>query len=142
MDALTANELRVHPLVVTAFAAAWADSFADDPALRHEEGGWIYQHGTTGEVVIRRAPAGARDEIDLASPVLLPDHYLVATYHTHPNPAALNWMPDPSPEDYYNGDITGVPWFVIWDTGIAWTGPDQRRGGLTGDAGFPMEDDT
>ena len=42
MDAPTADELRVHPVVVAAFAAAWADSFPDDRALRHEEGGYIH----------------------------------------------------------------------------------------------------
>lgn len=141
MDALSAADLRVHPLVVTAFAAAWADSFADDPKLRHEEGGWIYQHATSGEVVIRRTLPGLRNRILLSCPPPVADYFLVATYHTHPNPTAQGWLPDPSPDDYYNGDVTGVPWFIISDRGVTWTGPDRREGGLKGPACFPLIED-
>jgi hypothetical protein len=138
MDALTASELERHPVVVAAFAAAWADSFHDDGRLRHEEGGWIYQNRTTGEIQIRRSQPGIFDGIVLSYPAAIADCHVVATYHTHPNPTAGGWIPDPSPDDIYNADITGVPWFIISDSGIYVVGPDRRIGGLTGPARFPL----
>jgi len=50
MDAPSAEELKDDPIVKAAFEAAWEDSFPDDPALRHEEGGFIYANPTTGEI--------------------------------------------------------------------------------------------
>src|SRR5688500_7742193 len=105
MGALSADELRLHQSVVAAFEAAWADSFPDDPKLRHEEGSWIYQHAISGELVIRRVLPGLRDRIDLTRPPTLAEHCLVAIYYTPPNPPAEGWLPDPSPDDRYNGEI-------------------------------------
>ncbi len=50
MDAPTAAELEASAVVQAALASAWADSSADDPTQRHEEGGWIYQNLGTGEI--------------------------------------------------------------------------------------------
>ena len=50
MDAPTAAELEPNPVVKAAFAAAWADSLADDLELRHEEGGYIYIEPYTGAI--------------------------------------------------------------------------------------------
>lgn len=58
-EAPTAADLEQHPVVRAAFAAAWADSLADDPVQRHEEGGYIYTD-LTGTVIVRRAPPGGR----------------------------------------------------------------------------------
>ena len=54
-DAPSADELKTHPVVPAAFIAAWADSFPEDEALRHEEGGYIYFNPATYEVIVRRA---------------------------------------------------------------------------------------
>ena len=42
MDAPTADELLQVTKVLDAIEQAWADSLPDDPAGRHEEGGWMY----------------------------------------------------------------------------------------------------
>lgn len=79
MEAPSAKELQSDPAVVAAFAAAWADSFPDDPRMRHEEGGFIYSNPTTGSIAVRRVPPGKIDSLDLSYPPTLPDSYLVAT---------------------------------------------------------------
>jgi hypothetical protein len=137
MDAPTAAELQANPVVLAAFAAAWADSFPDDPALRHEEGGYIYVNSTTGEVMVRRALPGTRRALNLTSPPAVPGCVLVATYHTHPNPTAVGWDPEPSTEDRREADASGVPWFVVSDMGVFVAGPDRRVGGLSGPPGYP-----
>ena len=137
MDAPTADELRVHPVVVAAFAAAWADSFPDDPALRHEEGGYIYMNPTTGAASVRRPPPGFRGALSLNTPPLVRGAFLVATYHTHPNPIAEGHDPDPSPHDIYWADDSGVPWFVVSELGVVFVGPSRRVGGLVGNPGYP-----
>ncbi len=53
IEAPSADELQKDPIVRAAFAAAWADSFHDDPQLRHEEGGFIYYNPITGAISIR-----------------------------------------------------------------------------------------
>ena len=138
MDAPSAAELQANPVVQAAFVAAWADSLTDDASLRHEEGGYIYMNATTGEIVVRRAPSGGRDALDLSTPTTPPDCFLVATYHTHPNPSRLGWDPTPSSDDYREADGSGVPWFVVTDAGIYVVGPDRRVGGLTGLPGYPI----
>jgi hypothetical protein len=137
-DAPSAAELEANPVVQAAFAAAWADSLADDPTQRHEEGGWVYVHGQTGAVVVRRCLPGGEDEILLTNPPVLPDHYVVATFHTHPNPTTEGWLPEPSPTDRAFAHRRGVPCFVVSDNGVYSTGPDRRVGGLTGLPGFPQ----
>ena len=137
-DAPTAAELQQNPVVQAAFAAAWADSFPDDPALRHEEGGFIYVNATDGAVTVRRALPGGRRYLYLNSPPVLPGCFVVATYHTHPNPIADGGDPDPSPDDIQFADESGVPWFVVTELGTFVVGPDRRVGGLTGPAGYPQ----
>ena len=138
MDAPTVAELEANPVVQVAFAAAWADSLAADDHLRHEEGGYIYVNTLTGDVAVRRASPGVRDELQLSTLPVIPDFYLVATYHTHPNPIALGWNPEPSVEDRQEADDSGVPWFIISELGVFVTGPDRRVGGLNGPMGYPI----
>lgn len=137
-DAPTAAELQQHPAVQAAFAAAWADSFPDDPALRHEEGGFIYYDPTTGDVTVRRASPGSRRLLDMSLPPAVPRYYLVATYHTHPNLIEDGGDPEPSPADRREADGSGVPWFVVTELGVYVVGPDRRVGGLTGLTGYPI----
>ena len=137
MDAPTAAELEANPVVQAAFAAAWAGSLADDDQLRHEEGGYIYVNATSGDVSVRRASPGQRRRIELSAPPLLPGCFLVATFHTHPNPVSLGWDPEPSVEDLVGADASGVPWFVVSEVGVFVAGPDRRFGGLSGSPGYP-----
>jgi hypothetical protein len=132
----TATELEANPVVQAAFAAAWADSLVDDDVLRHEEGGYIYA-ALTGDVVTRRAPPGGRRGLDLTRPPVVADYFLVATYHTHPNPAARGWDPSPSQDDCWHADDSGVPWFIVSDQGAFVAGPERRVGGLSGPPGYP-----
>src|SRR5437868_1693593 len=99
MTAPPSAELMAHPVVQAALEAAWADSLAGDPYLRHEEGGWIYMHVTTGEISIRRAAPGDFAMLDLGWPPHVPASVVVATFHTHPNPSAEGWNPAPSADD-------------------------------------------
>lgn len=138
MDAPSAAELEANPVVQAAFAAAWADSFPDDPAMRHEEGGFIYFDPTTGDVTVRRVPPGYVDELDLSYPPVVPGAYLVATYHTHPHPPDRVWTAEPSPDDRRLAARSGVPWFVVSHVGSFTAGPDRRVGGLTGPPGYPI----
>lgn len=137
MDAPTAGELQANPVVQAAFAAAWADSFPDDLVLRHEEGGFIYSNPTTGETVIRRAPPGGLDFIDLSFPPTVPGAFLVATYHTHAIRPKGRISAQPSDEDRFHAFDSGVPWFVVSHEGVFVTGPDRRVGGLSGPNGYP-----
>jgi hypothetical protein len=50
MQAPTVRNLLSHPAVRQALEDAWGDSKVGDPALRHEEGGWVYFDLTTGTV--------------------------------------------------------------------------------------------
>ena len=133
----TASELLTQPEVIAALAQAWADSKVNDPANRHEEGGWIYLELSTGEIVTRRASRGTRSRLSLANPPLLPDHAIVATFHTHPNPASEGWLTGPSSKDETGATYSGVPWLIRAEDGDHWTGPASRRGGLAGGPGFP-----
>ena len=138
MDAPTATELEAHPVVQAALSAAWADSLADDIALRHEEGGYIYVEAVTGAVHIRRAAPGDRWGIYLTYPPLLAGCFLVATYHTHPNLSSEGWQVGPSDEDRELAAESGVPWLIVSDVGVFVAGPDRRVGGLIGSPGFPI----
>ncbi len=136
MEAPSADELQNDPTVRAAFAAAWADSFPDDPLLRHEEGGFIHYNPGTGTIAIRRTPPGWRSELDLSKPPLVRDSFLVAIFHTHPN--AIGFMPDPSREDHDLADDAGIPFFTISEEQTYVIGPDRRIGGCTGPAGYPI----
>jgi hypothetical protein len=137
MQAPTIADLLNDPTVSQALEQAWTDSLSDDPARRHEEGGWIYADTTTGDLAIRRAPAGTRATVDLDLPPIVAGSMVVATFHTHPNPSAEGWEPGPSAGDTQSAWILGVPCLIRADDGIHATGPDSRRGGLSGDPGFP-----
>src|SRR5437879_13619318 len=133
----TASELLAHPEVLRALHQAWADSHINDPANRHEEGGWIYLDLATGDVVTRRAQGGTRSRLPLANPPLLPNHVIVGTFHTHPNPASEGWATGPSSQDQGAANYTGVPWLIRAEDGDHRAGPNSRRGGLAGGPGYP-----
>lgn len=133
----TAAELLTNPVVVQGMDEAWVDSQVNDPANRHEEGGWIYFDPLTGDIVTRRAPAGTRSRLSLANPPQLPDHAVVGTFHTHPNPASEGWETGPSTQDEQAAHYTGVPWLIRSEDGDHSTGLDSRRGGLAGGLGYP-----
>jgi hypothetical protein len=136
MQPPTATELLKEP-IVEALEQAWIDSMAADPGQRHEEGGWVYMDETTGTITVQRAQAGERAGLDLISPVVVLGSVVVATFHTHPNPAAEGWNTGPSGSDTQSAWILGVPCLIRAEDGIHTTGPDARRGGLLGGPGFP-----
>jgi hypothetical protein len=137
MSAPTAADLLREVVVQQALEQAWTDSLPDDPARRHEEGGWIYLDTATGAIAVRRAPAGGRAALDLSAPPVVPGAVVVATFHTHPNPSAEGWEPGPSAADTQSAWLFGVPCLIRADNGIHTTGPASRRGGSTGGPGFP-----
>jgi hypothetical protein len=134
----TASELLANAAVQSALTEAWRDSHADDLVRRHEEGGWIYLEIATRAIATRRAPAGARSRISLANPPLLPNHVIVGTFHTHPNPASEGWSTGPSGQDLSAAEYTGVPWLIRAEDGDHRAGPDRRRGGTDGGPGYPL----
>lgn len=136
-QAPTASELLNDPIVQQALAAAWNDSEADDPAHRHEEGGWIYMDLRTGRLVTQRAIRGAASGIDLCRPPLVSESLIVGKFHTHPNPTVEGWDPGPSGQDRVIDARHGVPDLIRADTGTYCSGPSSRRGGLSGGPGFP-----
>jgi hypothetical protein len=131
------GEMANDPVVRTALEDAWVASRPDDPDSRHEEGGWIYFDPSTAVYHVRLAAAGGRADLDLSGPPLVPGAFLVATFHTHPNPAAEGWQTGPSRSDTDSAWELGVPCIIRAEDGIHTTGPDSRRGGLTGHPGFP-----
>jgi hypothetical protein len=137
MQAPTASELLNHPVVRQALGQAWIDSLPADPVHRHEEGGWVYLDTSTGDISVRRAPAGARALLDLNDPPVVPGSVVVATFHTHPNPIAEGWSPGPSGADTQSAWLLGVPCLIRAEDGDYTTGPASRRGGLVGGPGYP-----
>ena len=134
----TAFELRDNLVVQSAIESAWKDSNPEDHGTRHEEGGWIYLNLTNGEITTRRATVGAQSEINLSSPPHMTGYVVVGVFHTHPNPSAEGWEPGPSDADRRVDERDGVPDLIRSDNGIHFSGPDSRRGGLTGGPGFPL----
>lgn len=132
----TASQLLAHPDVVRALDEARGDPLVNDSGNRHEEGGWIYMDLTTAAIMIRRAPTGTRSRLSLANPPLLPNHLIVGTFHTHPNPASERWATEPGSQGELAARHTGVPWLIRAEDGDHTTGPESRRGGLGGGAGF------
>jgi hypothetical protein len=116
---------------------AWADSHPGDRAHRHEEGGWVYVNPATGEVTTRRAKAGVEQHIDLDDPPTVPGSVVVASFHTHPTPAAEGGDPGPSGPDATLANRRGVPNLIRNEDGTDWIGPDSRDGGLGGRPGYP-----
>jgi len=137
MSAIDVHTLKLDPTVVSALEVAWRDSHLGDPQDRHEEGGWIYQHVADQFIEIRRATTGAAATIDLQGPPEIPGAFVVATFHTHPHPSEEGWYTGPSQADIDSAKTVGVPCIIRADDGIHTTGPDSRRGGLTGPPGFP-----
>jgi hypothetical protein len=137
MPAPTATELLNEPVVQQALEAAWRDSMPDNPAQRHEEGGWVYVDTATGAVSIQRAPAGSRAVLDLDNPPTVPGSVVTATFHTHPNPSAEGWTSGPSAADTQSAWFLGVPCLIRAEDGVHVTGPSTRRGGLSGGPGYP-----
>lgn len=133
----SASELLAHPAVIQALEQAWVDSQVDDQNNRHEEGGWIYMDLTTGVTVTQRAPRGTRGRISLGNPPWLPNHVIVGTFHTHPNPASEGWVTGPSSQDKLAARLSGVPWLIRAEDGNHYAGPDSRKGGLGGGPGYP-----
>jgi len=124
-------------MVRQALEQAWIDSLPGDPIQRHEEGGWIYMDTVTGDVAVRRAPAGGQATLDLTTPPVVPGAVVVGTFHTHPNPSAEGWEPGPSAADTQSAWQFGVPCLIRADDGTHTTGPASRRGGLAGGPGYP-----
>lgn len=138
MQAPTASELLEDATVQQALEAAWHDSMPDDPIRRHEEGGWVYMDATSGVLSVQRAPAGGRAVLDLGTPPIVAGSVVVATFHTHPNPADEGWNPRPSKDDTQSAWLLGVPCLIRAEDDVYATGPERRRGGLQGDPGYPM----
>jgi hypothetical protein len=136
-QAPTAGQLLEQPAVTRALDEAWSDSDVDDPQRRHEEGGWIYLETNSGEITIRRANPGGQAAIDLSNPPIVDGHFLAGKFHTHPNPSAEGWQTGPSASDRVIDEQHGVPDLIRADDGIHLSGPEARRGGLTGGPGFP-----
>ena len=137
MRAPTAADLLGEPLVLQALEQAWKDSNRENPAQRHEEGGWIYIDEDNGNLAVRRASAGGQASLDLSTPPIVPGAVVIATFHTHPNPSADGWEPGPSSADKYLARFAGVPFLIRADDGFHTTGPDARRGGLARGPGYP-----
>src|SRR5690348_11335025 len=137
MNAPTVRELLDSDVVIAALEAAWIDSRYEDGQNRDEEGGWIYIHVITGTLQAVRAASGGTASIDLNCPPLLDDCMIIATFHTHPNPSSEGWYSGPSVDDARWAWALGVPWIIRADDGVYSTGPEGRRGGLTGGALFP-----
>lgn len=133
----SAADLQRHPEVTAALESAWADSLPQDERLRHEEGGWIYYELSSGMISVVRAPPGRRRAIDLSQPPELEGCVVVAKFHTHPNPSDEGWDPGPSDQDEAVDNRHGVPDLIRSDQGVFVSGPDSRRGGLTGSPGYP-----
>lgn len=137
LTAPTSAELQSHPMVQQVLEQAWQDSLPDDPARRHEEGGWIYMNTTNGEMAVRRQASGWQASIDLGRPPILPGFVVVGKFHTHPNPSSEGWASGPSRRDRQVDALHGVPDLIRADDGVHVSGPDCRRGGLAGGPGFP-----
>jgi hypothetical protein len=137
LSAPTAGELQGDPTVRHVLDQAWKDSLPDDPARRHEEGGWIYMDIATGEIAVRRQVPGRQASIDLSRPPLLPGSVMVGKFHTHPNPASDGWALGPSRRDLQVDSRHGVPDLIRAEDGVHVSGPESRRGGLDGGPGFP-----
>src|SRR5690349_21188632 len=86
-------------------AMAWRDSEPDHPQLRHEEGGYIVVN-FSGSYEVDRWPRGTGSTIvppPLDANGCYNERVVVATFHTHPNPAVdelgREWDQAPSGSD-------------------------------------------
>jgi hypothetical protein len=85
----TINNLLQNPDVKTAFKAALKKSMIGSKKA-HEEGGFIFEHARSGQLLIVPASPGDVDSLDkfwndYAKLAKGPDFLLLAWYHTHPN---------------------------------------------------------
>ncbi|HBI44351.1 MAG TPA: hypothetical protein DDY78_16090 [Planctomycetales bacterium] len=133
----TATELLQDAGVRQVIEQAWLDSLANDPILRHEEGGWIYLDLTSGVLSFIRAIAGATSGISLSAPPTVAGAVVVGKFHTHPNPEIEGWTTGPSPSDLRIDAAHGVPDLIRAEDGVHFSGPVTRRGGLAGGPGYP-----
>lgn len=92
---------------------------------------------TTGQITVLRAPPGRQNTLELRNPPLVVGSVVVATFHTHPNPTEEGFFGGPSGFDELSADALGVPCLIRADDGDYAVGPEKRRGGLTGNPGFP-----
>jgi hypothetical protein len=126
----TVAELLNDTTVQQALEQAWIDSQFNNPAQRHEEGGWIYMDTTTGSFTIRRLLPGNRAELDLGAPPAVSGSIIVGLFHTHPNPRSEGWDTGPSKDDKVVHDRLGLPGLIRAEDGVHTVGPASRRGGL------------
>ena len=98
-------DLLSDPAILVEIRRAWRESEADDPAIRHEEGGYIVLNADLSYGV-ERWPRGERSRI--VPPSLdIDNRYggkeVVAAFHTHPNPpvdkAGREWEQGPGEGD-------------------------------------------
>jgi len=91
------------------------------------------------DIPLSPVPLAARAQTnpDLSWPPVVQGAAVVATFHTHPNPSAEGWQSGPSAADTQSAWLFGVLCLIRADDGTHTTGPASRRGGLTGDPGYP-----
>lgn len=93
------------PAIIGEIGRAWRESQPDDPANRHEEGGYILLNPDLS-YEIARWPRGGQSRIAPPPPDARNCYngkVVSATFHTHPNPpvdeAGLEWEQGPSESD-------------------------------------------
>jgi proteasome lid subunit RPN8/RPN11 len=73
----------------------------------------------------------------LDNPPAIPSAVVVGVFHTHPNPTAEGWYGGPSEADRRADERDGVPDLIRADDGTYVSGPERRRGDLSGGSGYP-----
>lgn len=108
----TAEDLRYHyPTIILAIEDAWTDTVA----YGLEEGGWIYQNTTTGELKVVRVKRGTDIKIDVPFPEPEEGWRAVGFFHTHPpkdDDTKHKWKWGPSDIDTDPNNSLGVPELV------------------------------
>jgi hypothetical protein len=105
---------------------AWRESLAQDPARRHEEGGYITAN-RDGSHQVDRWPRGIRASVlppPLDSNKCYNGKHVVAAFHTHPNPpvdeTGMEWEQGPSRSDvrwHMRRQLPGVviSWLLVYE---------------------------
>jgi hypothetical protein len=83
--------------------------FRIHPMKGTKKGGWIYFNSTLEIIETRRASAGGTANLDLCDPSIIDGTFVVATFHTHPNPTSEGWDDGPSDSDTSSAWLLGVP---------------------------------
>jgi hypothetical protein len=112
-------DLLTNPVIVAQFGRAWQESDADDPAKRHEEGGYVALNPDLSHAV-ERWPIGSQARI-VPPPLDARNCYngrtIIAAFHTHPNPpideSGQEWEQGPSESDRRWHQRRGLRGFVI-----------------------------